>query len=97
MFAYLLDCLIGASGGFDHYPIGRDLVILGLPLAVKLRERRQWIERSTVSGVVAGASLAAFVCRVSHRHLPTPSADGREWRPPVRQSASTRSHSGSLV
>jgi len=32
--------LIGASGGFDHYPTGRDLVILGLPLAVKLRERR---------------------------------------------------------
>ena len=32
------DCLIDASGGFDHYPTGRDLVILGLPLAVKLRE-----------------------------------------------------------
>jgi hypothetical protein len=32
--------LIDASGGFDHYPTGRDLVILGLPLAVKLRERR---------------------------------------------------------
>jgi hypothetical protein len=39
MFTCPLDCLIGASGGFDHYPIGRDLVILGLPLAVKLRER----------------------------------------------------------
>src|SRR5262249_35200267 len=32
-----LDCLIDASGGFDHYRTGRDLVILGLPLAVKLR------------------------------------------------------------
>jgi hypothetical protein len=29
-----------ASGGVDHYPTGRDLVILGPPLAVKLRERR---------------------------------------------------------
>src|SRR5262249_47352276 len=63
---------IDAFGGFDHYPTGRDFVILGLPLAVKLRERRQWIERSTVSGVVAGASLAAFDCRVSHRHLASP-------------------------
>jgi len=37
MFAYRLDCLIAASGEFDHYPPGRDLAILGLPLAVKLR------------------------------------------------------------
>jgi len=37
MFAYRLDCLIDASGGFDHYRTGRDLAILGLPLAVKLR------------------------------------------------------------
>jgi hypothetical protein len=73
---------IGAFAEFDPYPAGRDLAILGPTTSVKLRERRQWIERSTVSGVVAGASLAAFDCRVSHRHLPTPSADGREWRPP---------------
>jgi len=32
-----LDCLIAASGEFDHYRTGRDLAILGLPLAVKLR------------------------------------------------------------
>jgi len=25
----MLDCLIGATGGFDHYRTGRDLVILG--------------------------------------------------------------------
>jgi len=36
MFACLQWCLIAASGGFDHYPTGRDLVILGLPLAVEL-------------------------------------------------------------
>src|SRR5262249_44254723 len=48
-----------------------------LPLAVKLRERHQWLEWGTVSGVVAGAPFAAFDCRVSHRHLPTPSADGQ--------------------
>jgi hypothetical protein len=30
-----LDWLIGAFGGFDHYPTGRDLVILGPQLAVK--------------------------------------------------------------
>jgi hypothetical protein len=40
MFTCLLDLMIDASGGFDHYPTGRDFVILGLPLAVKLRERR---------------------------------------------------------
>ena len=28
---------IDASGGFDRYPTGRNLVILGLPLAVQLR------------------------------------------------------------
>ena len=28
--------VIDASGGFDHYPTGRDLAILGLPLAVEL-------------------------------------------------------------
>jgi hypothetical protein len=36
----ILACLIDAIAGFDHYPTGRDLVILGPPLAVKLRERR---------------------------------------------------------
>ena len=44
MLDCLLDCLIAASGEFDHYSTGRDLAILGLPLAVKLRERRQWLE-----------------------------------------------------
>ena len=74
MFAYLLDCLIDASGGFDRYRTGRDLAILGLPLAANSEERRQWIERSTVSGVVAGASLAAFNVAIAigtcRRHLP---------------------------
>jgi hypothetical protein len=28
MFACLQWCLIDASGGFDHYPTGRSLVIL---------------------------------------------------------------------
>ena len=37
MFDCRLDCLIAASGGFNHYRTGRDLAILGLPLAVKLR------------------------------------------------------------
>jgi len=36
MFTCLQWCLIDAPGGFDHYPTGRDLVILGLPLAVEL-------------------------------------------------------------
>ena len=31
-----LACQIAASGGFDHYRTGRDLAILGLPLAVEL-------------------------------------------------------------
>jgi len=62
MFACLQWCQIAASGGFDHYPTGRGLVILGLRLAVKLRERRQWLEWGTVSGVVAGAPFAAFDC-----------------------------------
>ena len=95
MFAYRLDCLIDASGGFDHCPTGRDLAILGLPLAVKLRERRQWIERSTVSGVIAGASLAALNVEIAigtcRHHLPMVANGGH---PCQRQSASTRSHSG---
>jgi hypothetical protein len=33
----MLDCLIDAFGGFDHYPTGRDLAILGVPSAVQLR------------------------------------------------------------
>ena len=81
----MLDCLqccqIDASGGFDHYGTRRDLVILGPPLAVKLRERRQWIERSTVSGVVAGASLAALNVELAigtlRHHL---AADGQSGR-----------------
>jgi hypothetical protein len=44
MFAYRLDCLIAASGGFDHYPTGRDLAILGLPLAANSEERCWWLE-----------------------------------------------------
>jgi hypothetical protein len=36
--ALMLDCLIAATAGYDPHPTGRDLVILGLPLAVKLRE-----------------------------------------------------------
>jgi putative ABC transport system substrate-binding protein len=35
---------LGASGGFDHYPTGRDLVILGLPLASNSEERWWWFE-----------------------------------------------------
>jgi len=37
MFACLQWCQIDASGGFDHYRTGRDLAILGLPLAGQLR------------------------------------------------------------
>jgi hypothetical protein len=51
--------------------------ILGPATGIKLRERRQWLEWGTVSGVVAGAPFAAFDCRVSHRHLPTPCTDGQ--------------------
>ena len=36
----MLDYLIDASGEFDRYRTGRDLAILGLPLAVKLRGER---------------------------------------------------------
>src|SRR5262245_23889672 len=76
-------CLIGASGGFEPCPTGRDLVILGLPLAVQLRgemlvvrvRHRLWADSRCLT---RGTQR-----RDSHRHLPTPSADGREWRPPV--------------
>jgi hypothetical protein len=51
-------------------PTGRDLVILGLPLAVKLRGRRQWLEWGIVSGVVAGAPFAAINVEISAK-IPT--------------------------
>src|SRR5262249_61586642 len=77
--------LIAASGASDHYPTGRGLVILGPPLAVKLRERWQWLEWGTVSGVVAGAPFAAFDCRVNHRHLVSIWCRWSEWTRFVRQ------------
>ena len=39
-FACFQWCQIDAFGGFDHYRTGRDLAILGPPLAVKLRGER---------------------------------------------------------
>ena len=72
MFAYRLDCLIDASGGFDHYRTGRDLAILGLPRAANSEERCWWLEWGTVSGVVAGAPFAEPAAlsysRCSDRH-----------------------------
>ena len=64
-FATLLDqrlkrFLIEGSRDFDHYPTGRDLAILVPLLAVKLRERCQWLESGTVSGVLVGAPFAAL-------------------------------------
>jgi hypothetical protein len=59
MFAYRLACLIAASGGFDHYRRGRDLAILGLPLAANSEERCWWLEWGTVSGLMVGAPFAA--------------------------------------
>jgi hypothetical protein len=44
MFVCLQWCLIGASAGCDHYPTGRDLAILGLPLAANSEERCWWLE-----------------------------------------------------
>jgi hypothetical protein len=71
----MLDCLIAVSAEFDHYPTGRGLVILGLPLAVKLRGRCQWLEWGTVSGRLpvphsrhSTVELAIGTCR----HPPMP-------------------------
>jgi len=58
MFACLQWCLIAASGVFDHYPTGRDLAILGLPLAANSEERCWWLEWGTVSGLMVGAPFA---------------------------------------
>jgi len=77
MFTCLLDLLIGASRGFDHYPTGRDLVILGLPLAVKLRGRRQWLEWGAVSGrlpVPHSRHLTVELAIGTCRHPPMPMA-----------------------
>ena len=72
MFACLQWCLIDAFGGFDHYPTGRNLAILGVPLAANSEERCWWLEWGTVSGVVAGAPFAEPAAlsysRCSDRH-----------------------------
>jgi hypothetical protein len=91
MLDCLLVCLIDASGGFDHYPTGRDLVILGY----------HWQSNSGrgVSGLSEAPSLgwlpvphsrhstvelAIGTCR---HHLPMVASGGH---PCQRQSASTR-------
>src|SRR5262249_824914 len=86
MCARLQWYLIGAFAEFDHYPTRRDWAILGPPLAVKLRERCQWLEWGTVSGVLVGAPFAAFDCRVSHRHPAIICRWSGRRRPPCLQS-----------
>src|SRR5262249_12874547 len=77
MFACLQWCLIGASGGFDHYPTGRDLVILGLPLAVQLGGEMLVVRMGHGLWADGGGPIRGNQGRVSHRHLPTSSADGQ--------------------
>ena len=57
--------LIDASGGFDHCPTGRDLAILGPPLAVQLRgemlvvrvRHRVWADGRCLTREVSGVEL----------------------------------------
>jgi hypothetical protein len=92
MFAYRLDCQIDVSGGFDRYPTGRDLAILGLPLAVKLRGEmlvvrmghRLWGgDRCPIRGTQR--QLAIGTCR---HHLPMVRVEASSF---TDQAASTRS------
>ena len=75
--------LIDASGGFDYCPTGRDLAILGLPLAVQLGGEMLVVRMGHRLWADGRCPIRGTERRVSHRHLPTSSADGREWRPPV--------------
>ena len=57
--------LIDASGGFDHCPTGRDLAILGPPLAVQLRgemlvvrvRHRLWADGRCLTRADSGVGL----------------------------------------
>jgi len=96
MFACLQWCLIDAFGGFDHYPTGRNLAILGVPLAANSEERCWWLEWGIVSGVVTGAPFAALNVELAigtcRHHLPMVRVEASSF---TDQAASTRSYSAS--
>jgi len=68
MFACLQWCQIDAFGGFDHYPTGRDLVILGLPLAVKTQGEALVVRMGRRLWGGYRCPIRGNQHRVSHRH-----------------------------
>jgi len=69
--------MIAASGEFDHYRTGRDLVILGLPLAGQLRGEMLVVRMRHRLWADGRCLIRGTQRRDSHRHLPTTSADGQ--------------------